>query len=92
MSFGGFPLLLPGKREPGIIHEARELLVFGIAFEHFREVLGGRLEIFAIHPRDPLLQGGIGREGGMEAIKEYLQTKSVWICTDPAVDNPFLMR
>ena len=37
-------------------------------------------------------RSGIGREGGMEAIKEYLQTKSVWICTDPAVDNPFLMR
>lgn len=37
-------------------------------------------------------RSGIGREGGTEAIKEYLQTKSVWICTDPAVDNPFIMR
>lgn len=37
-------------------------------------------------------RSGIGREGGMEALKEYLQTKSVWICTDSAVDNPFIMR
>ena len=37
-------------------------------------------------------RSGIGREGGAEAIKEYLQTKSVWICTDPTVDNPFIMR
>lgn len=37
-------------------------------------------------------RSGIGREGGSEAIKEYLQTKSVWICTEPAVDNPFIMR
>ncbi len=37
-------------------------------------------------------RSGIGREGGMEAIKEYLQVKSVWICTDPVVDNPFIMR
>ncbi|WP_413993576.1 aldehyde dehydrogenase [Labrys okinawensis] len=37
-------------------------------------------------------RSGIGREGGVEAIKEYLQTKSVWICTDPVVENPFIMR
>lgn len=37
-------------------------------------------------------RSGIGREGGSEAIREYLQTKSVWICTDPSVDNPFIMR
>lgn len=37
-------------------------------------------------------RSGIGREGGTEAIKEYLQTKSVWICTRPEVENPFIMR
>ncbi|RQO46047.1 carnitine dehydratase [Rhodococcus sp. KBW08] len=35
---------------------------------------------------------GLGRESGVEAIKEYLQTKSVWISTDPSTENPFVMR
>jgi len=37
-------------------------------------------------------RSGLGREGGIEAIREYLQTKSVWICTESNVDNPFIMR
>lgn len=35
---------------------------------------------------------GIGRESGMEAIKEFLQTKSVWIATAPSKANPFVMK
>jgi (Z)-2-((N-methylformamido)methylene)-5-hydroxybutyrolactone dehydrogenase len=35
---------------------------------------------------------GIGRENGQEAIREYLQTKSVWISTAEDVPNPFVMR
>ncbi len=35
-------------------------------------------------------RSGIGREGGMEAIKEYLQVKSVWITTQPHRANPFV--
>jgi acyl-CoA reductase-like NAD-dependent aldehyde dehydrogenase len=35
---------------------------------------------------------GIGRENGQEAIREYLQTKSVWISTAEDVPNPFIMR
>lgn len=37
-------------------------------------------------------RSGLGREGGVEAIKEYLQVKSVWISTNPDVANPFVMR
>lgn len=37
-------------------------------------------------------ESGIGRESGMEAIKEYLQTKCVWISTDLDVPNPFIRR
>jgi (Z)-2-((N-methylformamido)methylene)-5-hydroxybutyrolactone dehydrogenase len=37
-------------------------------------------------------RSGLGREGGAEAIREFLQTKSVWICTDSSVANPFVMR
>jgi aldehyde dehydrogenase (NAD+) len=36
-------------------------------------------------------RSGIGREGGVEAIKEYLQTKSVWITTRPARENAFVL-
>jgi (Z)-2-((N-methylformamido)methylene)-5-hydroxybutyrolactone dehydrogenase len=34
---------------------------------------------------------GIGRENGLEAIKEYLDTKSVFINGNPDVANPFVM-
>jgi aldehyde dehydrogenase (NAD+) len=37
-------------------------------------------------------RSGLGRENGMDAIREYVQTKSVWICTQSSVDNPFVMR
>ncbi len=35
---------------------------------------------------------GIGRENGIEAIKEYLQAKSVFINGNADVPNPFVMR
>jgi acyl-CoA reductase-like NAD-dependent aldehyde dehydrogenase len=35
---------------------------------------------------------GIGREGGVEAIKEWVHTKTVWICTNPDTKFPFVMR
>lgn len=35
---------------------------------------------------------GIGAENGIEAIEEYLQTKSIWINTASEVPNPFIMR
>lgn len=37
-------------------------------------------------------QSGLGRENGMEAIKEFLQTKSVWISTASEITNPFVLR
>ena len=37
-------------------------------------------------------RSGIGRESGQEMIKEYLQTKSVWISTATEVPNPFVQR
>jgi (Z)-2-((N-methylformamido)methylene)-5-hydroxybutyrolactone dehydrogenase len=37
-------------------------------------------------------RSGIGRESGQEMIKEYLQTKSVWISTATDVPNPFILR
>jgi acyl-CoA reductase-like NAD-dependent aldehyde dehydrogenase len=35
---------------------------------------------------------GIGREGGTEAIKEWVHTKTVWICSKPDTNFPFVMR
>jgi acyl-CoA reductase-like NAD-dependent aldehyde dehydrogenase len=37
-------------------------------------------------------RSGIGRESGMDAIREYLQTKSVWINIAGNAPNPFIMR
>ena len=37
-------------------------------------------------------RSGIGREGGAESIREYLQTKSVWIDIEGNAPNPFIQR
>lgn len=37
-------------------------------------------------------RSGIGRENGMDAIMEYLETKSVWINTTGQTANPFVLR
>jgi aldehyde dehydrogenase (NAD+) len=37
-------------------------------------------------------RSGIGRENGQDMIREYLQTKSVWISTSTHVPNPFIQR
>ncbi len=35
---------------------------------------------------------GLGHENGMDAVREYLQVKSVWINIGAATANPFVMR
>ena len=37
-------------------------------------------------------RSGQGRESGQEAIKEFLQVKSVWIAQETSPANPFIMR
>jgi (Z)-2-((N-methylformamido)methylene)-5-hydroxybutyrolactone dehydrogenase len=37
-------------------------------------------------------RSGIGRESGIEAVREFLQTKSVWIATETSTANPFVIR
>jgi hypothetical protein len=39
---------------------------------------------------DPV--SGLGRENGIDAMREYLQVKSVWIDTGAVTGNPFVMR
>jgi aldehyde dehydrogenase (NAD+) len=35
---------------------------------------------------------GIGRENGAEAIKEFMQVKSIWLSTGASASNPFVIR
>ena len=35
---------------------------------------------------------GLGRENGIDAIREYLQVKSVWVNSGAVAGNPFVMR
>jgi (Z)-2-((N-methylformamido)methylene)-5-hydroxybutyrolactone dehydrogenase len=37
-------------------------------------------------------ESGMGRENGMDAIREYLQVKSVWINSGAPTGNPFVLR
>jgi len=37
-------------------------------------------------------RSGVGRESGSDAMKEFLETKCVWISTDLDVPNPFIRR
>jgi len=37
-------------------------------------------------------QSGLGTENGQEGMREYMQTKTVWISTSGEVPNPFILR
>jgi aldehyde dehydrogenase (NAD+) len=37
-------------------------------------------------------RSGLGRENGIDAIKQYCDVKSVWIATETSAVNPFVMR
>lgn len=43
-------------------------------------------------PFGGMKRSGIGRESGIDAVREYLDTKCVWIATDAQVANPFIRR
>jgi acyl-CoA reductase-like NAD-dependent aldehyde dehydrogenase len=37
-------------------------------------------------------ESGVGRESGLDAVREYLDTKCVWLSSDLDVPNPFVRR
>ncbi|WP_218647554.1 aldehyde dehydrogenase [Sphingobium lactosutens] len=43
-------------------------------------------------PFGGLKRSGLGRESGIEGIKAYLKSKTVWIATDVKPANPFVLR
>ena len=45
-----------------------------------------------VSPFGGFKHSGLGKESGQQAIREYMQTKSVWINTAQEVPNPFIMR
>ncbi|OWT60196.1 aldehyde dehydrogenase [Candidimonas nitroreducens] len=45
-----------------------------------------------ISPFGGYKESGLGRENGIDAVREYLQTKTVWINTGASVGNAFVMR
>ena len=49
----------------------------------------------AMAPQSPFggyKESGIGRQNGVEAIREYVQTKSVWVELSDEVQDPFVLR
>jgi len=43
-------------------------------------------------PLGGVKDSGIGREGGMEAVKEFMESKSVWISSDLPMSSPFAAK
>jgi aldehyde dehydrogenase (NAD+) len=43
-------------------------------------------------PFGGMKRSGIGRESGLDAVREYLDTKCVWLSADLDVANPFIRR
>jgi (Z)-2-((N-methylformamido)methylene)-5-hydroxybutyrolactone dehydrogenase len=37
-------------------------------------------------------RSGLGREGGTQALQEWVNTKTVWLCGKPDTNHPFVMR
>jgi aldehyde dehydrogenase (NAD+) len=68
------------------------------AFRYTKELKAGTVWVNAYRvvsyavPFGGFKQSGIGRENGQEMIKEYLQSKSVFINLDKEVPNPFVLR
>lgn len=106
--FGPLLALIPFDEEEEAVHVANSTiygLAAGVWTSSIRRALtmSERLEAGTVwvncyrvtsymSPFGGYKRSGFGREGGMEAIREYLQTKSVWIDIEGKTANPFGLR
>ena len=106
--FGPLLALIPFDDEEGAIRVANSTiygLAAGVWTSSIRRalVMSERLEAGTVWvncyrvtsymtPFGGYKRSGFGREGGLEAIREYLQTKSVWIDIEGKTPNPFGLR
>jgi len=44
-----------------------------------------------LSPFGGVKRSGLGHENGMDAIRDYVQTKSVWISTAEETPDPFIL-
>lgn len=70
----------------------------GRAFRMARRIHSGTVwvntyrAVSYLAPFGGVKDSGVGRENGIAAIEDYLETKSVWINTGAPTGNPFVMR
>jgi acyl-CoA reductase-like NAD-dependent aldehyde dehydrogenase len=106
--FGPVLSVIPFKDEDDAAHIANDVmygLAAGVWTQNLRRahVMAERLAagtvwvntyraISCMSPFGGYKRSGIGRENGAEAIKEFLQVKSVWISTATEFPDPFVIR
>jgi aldehyde dehydrogenase (NAD+) len=106
--FGPVLAVIPFKDEDEAIHIANDVrfgLAAGVWTQNIARAIrmSERLHVGTVwvntyravsftSPFGGYKRSGLGRESGLNAIKEYLQVKSVWIATSSSVANPFITR
>ena len=81
------------SRRRGVDHRHRPRLPHGGARSQSGTVwVNTYRAVSFMAPFGGVKDSGIGRENGIDAIDEYLQTKSVWINTGAPTGNPFVLR
>lgn len=106
--FGPVLACIPFDDEEEAIHIANDsdyALAAGVWTENLRRglVMSQRLEagmvwvnmyraVSYMSPFGGHKRSGVGHENGIDAVREYLQTKSIWISTGTDTPDPFVLR
>ena len=57
----------------------------------YTDAAGGEW-IDSMSPTGGYRDSGLGRQNGIDAVREYLQVKSVWVNTGAPIPNPYAGR